>query len=171
MVSKISENKLKDRFRKLIDTEGTFIEEKQLPGLEFVLIFSYPKSPNNPGFQVIKAENQEFVQLNCRINFKPEEIQKLANKNEFKKLGTQIRKVCLMRDIEYNLQRDDKTSNTFVIMFNRLKLTVNNFDFWKELKHLYFTFLYIGTIFGEIFQGVIQEKIDDTKSSGTDLYI
>ena len=173
MAKKInSEPNLKESLRKIIKTEGELLEEPKDTNLTFSFVFSFPKGRDaktgkvlKPIFQANKPKKQKFVQVSSRIGFKKEDMEKLKTKGLDMKFKNATKRICLMREIDYQLEFEN--DKPFLLIFDRLNYPITHFSFWYSLRHLYFTGLCIVVLLRELFDG--KTDIDDF-SGASSLY-
>ncbi len=169
MAKKInSEPTLKESLRKIIKTEGELLEEPKNINLTFSFVFSFPKGRDSttgkivkPIFQANKPKKVNFVQVSSKIGFKKEDMKKVVTKGLDGKFTNSLKRMCLMRDIDYQLEF--KNEKPFLIISDRLNYPITHFSFWHSLRHLYFTGIYIMNLFQELFEG----KTDIYEFSGS----
>jgi len=171
---------LKDNIRTFISKEGELLKEPSDPTVQFVFVFSFPKGrdpktgkPTRPIFQIIKQKKTPTLQINSRMAFEDSDIDEFKGKNKLEDFKEKIRLICLSRDIDYEYIsagadrfKDKKES---CIIFDKLNLPLTQYDFWKGIRHLYFTGLLIAEVFKSFKQGKSSGNGDYSSSSG--LYI
>ena len=167
-----SEPNLKESLRKIIKTEGELLEEPKDINLTFSFIFSYPKGRGvktgklvKPIFQANKPKKQKFVQVSSRVGFKKGDMEKLKTKGLDIKFKNAVKRICLMRDIDYQLEFEN--DKPFLQISDRLNYPITHFSFWYSLRHLYFTGLYVVVHLQGLYEG--KNDIDDF-SGASSLY-
>lgn len=120
--------------------------------------------PLHPVFQMIKSRNNKFVTISSKMGFLKKDIDKLKSKGTFIKFTESIKRISLMRDVDYKTEFENDIPS--ILIFDRLDYPITHYSFWKTLKHVFFTGLYILNLLREYIEG----KKDDYEFGTYSLY-
>ena len=162
------EPKLKLLIRRYILEIGELERELTNSNLEFKFLFHYPKGfvkdelgikiPRGRAFQANKPKDVDLLALNHRIAISPEYVKILeASKEKKAKVWDDLIKLCLMKNVEYNINWEECSILLSDVIYLDGKNYISLNKFYKTIRNLLHTDFYSSMIIQKECSG----KIDD----------
>ena len=163
------ESKLKPLIRRYILEIGELERELTNSNLEFGFLFHHPKgfikdkfgmkTPRGRVFQANKPKNVDLLALNLRTTISPEHVKILeASKEKKAKVWDDLVKLCLMKNVEYTINRKENFFILSKVIYLDGKNSISMNQFYKTIRNLLHTDFYSVMIIQKECSGKIDDK-------------